>query len=164
MKKLAFPFLLFLLLPQSGFSLTTEKELFSLAEARYYNQNYAIALETYNEFLQKYPLSDHIPDVQYRRAVCLYRLEQYREAIGLLKKIEQRHRSTRFLDFIPFWAGMAYYHIQDYSSAAYNLGLFLNKQITDSTRTTALFYKGASELALNEYKIAKPFFHEIIEN
>ncbi len=49
-----------------------ESDLFAEAESRYLGKNYAAALDSYDQFVAAYPLSERIADVQYRRAVCLY--------------------------------------------------------------------------------------------
>ena len=45
----------------------TEPELFSEAESYYRAGNYLLALDTYAEFIQTFPLSDRVADAQYRR-------------------------------------------------------------------------------------------------
>ncbi|MBN2444805.1 MAG: tetratricopeptide repeat protein [Spirochaetales bacterium] len=142
--------MLFLMLGEVS-AAPAEKELFSLAESRYYAKNYAVALETYDEFVKTYPLSGLIPDVQYRRAVCLYRLAQYEDALSLLKRIETRYRSTRYLDYIQFWAGLIFYHLKDYGEAVNSLELFLKNTPEGESVSTALFYKGLSEIFLSNY-------------
>jgi hypothetical protein len=62
MKRYILLLLFFLLCVGNLIAFTTEKELFSLAESRYYAKNYPVALETYDEFVKTYPLSDLIPD------------------------------------------------------------------------------------------------------
>lgn len=151
MKRYIFTVMLFFHVCMYMFALTTESELFSRAENRYFAKNYSVALDTYDEFVKTYPLSDFIPDVQYRRAVCLYRLKQYQESVALLKRIEARYRATRYLDYVPFWAGLNFYHLKDYSSAVNNFESFLQKKEKDESAAQALFYKGLSEVYLESY-------------
>ena len=86
-----------------------ERELFSEAESRYFGRNYSIALEMYDEFLRQFPLSDLVPDAQYRRAVCLFRLDRLDEARSLFDSIEKRYRATKYYDDVPFWKGVILY-------------------------------------------------------
>ena len=60
---------------QSLSAAPVEGDFFSEAESRYLGKNYTAALESYDAFLAAYPLSERLPDVQYRRATCMYRLE-----------------------------------------------------------------------------------------
>ena len=92
-----------------------ENDLFAEAESRYLGKNYTAALETYDAFAAAYPLSERIADVQYRRAVCLYRLERYRDAVQLIGDIEVRYRTTRYFSFIPLWKGLSLYGLKSYS-------------------------------------------------
>ncbi|MBN1700178.1 MAG: tetratricopeptide repeat protein [Spirochaetales bacterium] len=145
-------------------ALTSENELFSLAESRYHAKNYSIALQTYDEFLKEYPLSDLVPDVQYRRAVCHYRLGKYREALSLFTRIESRYRSTRYLDYIPFWAGMIFYHQADYSRAINSFDVFLSKTHRGEDVQSAVFYKGLCEVFLETYDEAKETLGSFLDN
>ena len=73
----------------------TESELFSEAEGYYRAGNYLLALDTYAEFIESYPLSDRVADAQYRRGVSMFRLGGYREALSTFDEIERRYRATR---------------------------------------------------------------------
>ncbi|MBN2532302.1 MAG: tetratricopeptide repeat protein [Spirochaetales bacterium] len=133
------------------FAFTTESELYSLAESRYFAKNYSVAMETYDEFVKTFPLSSLVPDVQYRRAVCMYRLGQYQDSLTLLKRIETRYRATRYLDYLPFWAGLNFYYLKDYGSAVNSFESFLKKSEKGESTAQALFYKGLSEIYLENY-------------
>ncbi|MGA2479822.1 MAG: hypothetical protein ABSG63_13810 [Spirochaetia bacterium] len=52
-----------------------ENDLYAEAESRYLGKNYTAALDAYEQFVADYPRSERIADVQYPRAVCLYRLD-----------------------------------------------------------------------------------------
>jgi TolA-binding protein len=149
MKKVIISFIL-LLVPFVLSAQSFESELFSEAESRYYGKNYAIALEMYDEFLRKYPLSDLVPDVQYRRAVCFYRLERYKEARSLFEVIERRYRSTRYFEYVPFWKGIVFYELGDHRSAVDYLDAFLKNATDKDLIPQALLYKILSELSLSE--------------
>jgi cellulose synthase operon protein C len=151
MKQKICVFIILFFLPGIIYAITSEKDLYTLAESRYFAKNYTVALETYDDFVKTYPLSDLIPDVQYRRAVCFYRLGRYEDSLALLKKIEERYRSTRFFDYLQFWAGLIFYHQKDYTQAVNSLDLFLKQVDEPESHTTALFYKGLSEVFLMRY-------------
>jgi TolA-binding protein len=164
MKRFIFLTLIYTLFCSEAFSLTTENELFSLAEGRYHAKSYSIAIETYDEFLKKFPLSDMVPDVQYRRAVCYYRLGRYQDALTLFKRIENRYRATRYLAYIPFWAGMIFYHLKDYSRAVSSFEVFLDKTGKGESVTTALFYKGLCQVLLETYEDAGVTLRKLIDD
>ena len=100
-------------------------ELFTEAESRFLGKNYTAALVEYDEFLQQYPSSDLVADIQYRRAVCLYQLGNYTDASSLLDEISRRYRWTRYLDAVPLWQGLALYRLSKYTPSLVNLNEYL---------------------------------------
>ncbi len=140
--------ILMLFLPWPLFALTKEKELFSEAESRYLSGNYLPAYETYDDFIRTYPLSELTPDAQYRKALCLYRLEKYREAIQQFDLVERRYRTTSYIDFVPLWQGVSYYYTADYRKAVDNLDVFLKKGEAHELTLEALLYKTLSDISL----------------
>jgi TolA-binding protein len=138
----------------SVWAATSEANLFSEAESRYLGKNYAAALESYNEFIQQYPLSALLPDVQYRRAVCFYRLGRYRDASQLLKDVEGKYRATRYLSYVPFWQGLCLYQLQSYSLSVENLDVFLAGVRDPELSPQALLYKALSLVAVGEQTTA----------
>lgn len=154
MKKLLFLIILSLI-PLSIHAFTEERELFSQAESRYLTGNYALALESYREFIKKYPLSDLVPDAQYRRAVCLYRLGRYDESLQLLELVEKKYRSTRFIDYVPFWKGVIFFQTRRFQSSKENLSLFLDRVKDPAFVSEALIYLSLSNISEGTYAEAK---------
>ncbi|RPJ09852.1 MAG: tetratricopeptide repeat protein, partial [Spirochaetaceae bacterium] len=108
-------FIFFTVLP--GFTtpnVSKETEVFQEAESFYYSKNYPLALETFTEFADRFPLSQLVPDVQYKRALCMFHMKRFDDSFALFEKIEQRLRSTRYLDFISFWKGMIHFQKKEY--------------------------------------------------
>ncbi len=101
-------------------------ELYTEAESRFLARNYTAALVEYDEFLQQYPSSDLVADVQYRRAVCLYQLGNYTDASSLLSEISQRYRWTRYIEAVPLWQGLALYRLSNYTPSLVNLNEYLS--------------------------------------
>jgi TolA-binding protein len=126
-----------------------ENDLFAEAESRYLGKNYAAALETYDAFAAAYPLSERIADVQYRRAVCLYRLERYRDAVQLIGDIEARFRTTRYYSFIPLWKGLSLYGLKSYSLCVDSLDRFLAGPRDAEFTPQALLHKALALQALS---------------
>jgi TolA-binding protein len=155
MKSEKFPFvvalLVILLLGGAGrlFAAAAEEDLFAEAESRYLGKNYTAALESYDAFVSAYPLSERISDVQYRRAVCLYRLERYRDAVQLIGEIEVRYRTTRYFSFVPLWKGLSLYGLASYSLAIDSLDRFLAGPPDPEFTPQALLHKALSQQALS---------------
>jgi FimV-like protein len=129
-------------------AVSTEAELFSEAESRYLGKNYAAALEAYDGFLRALPLSERAADVQYRRAVCLFRLERYGEAVAQLEEVARRYGSTRYIAYVPFWKGLALYNLQSYSLSVASLDEFLAREKDAELTPQALLHKSLALQAL----------------
>lgn len=149
--KIAFLCMIFAIVPLSLSAMTREMELFSDAESRYYGKSYAIALEMYDEFLKKFPLSDLIPDVQYRKAVCLYRLGDLEQAMSLFSTVEKRYRATKYITYVPFWKGLIYFHQADYENAEELLDAFVKETKDKDLRLQAMLHLAISELSQDKY-------------
>ncbi len=125
-----------------------ERDLYMEAENRFLAHDYEIALDRFESFIRQYPLSQYVPDAQFRRAVSLYRLGRYSSALDLLVRIEERYRSTRYLAVVPFWKGVVEYYLGRYGAAVGDLDRYLATSPSDqSIRRQALLYKGISEVA-----------------
>ncbi len=156
-------FILFFIVPFSLMAFTQEMELFSEAESRYYSKNYSIALEMYDEFLKKFPLSDLVPDAQYRRAVCFFRLGQFEASKSLFNAIEKRYRATKYINYVPFWKGVILFRQGDFLHSKENLEVFLeNTEETDLT-AQALLYKALCEVSLDGFSEAQQTMNALIE-
>ena len=68
---------LFIFITLAIFAQSLEKELFTEAENRFRSKDYELALDRYDALLRQYPVTPYLPDVQFRRAVCLYRLGKF---------------------------------------------------------------------------------------
>jgi TolA-binding protein len=128
-------------------------ELFGEAESRFRLREYAIALDRYDLLVTEYPKSPLISDVQFRRAVCQFRLDEQDEALLLFEKIEERYRSTQFIAFVPFWIGVIKYNQGDFAVAAESLRRYLEAG-EPSLLGQARMYLAVSETKLGNYDIA----------
>jgi TolA-binding protein len=133
-----------LLLTPLVWSQVSEQELFTEAETRFRNKDYELALDRYDALLTRYPLSQYVPDAQFRKAVCVYRLGRVDEALSLFQRVENRYRSTRFIDFVPFWKGVILYEQQQYEKAVASLSLFIDSGKDTELMRQARLYKGLS--------------------
>ena len=132
-----------------------ENDLFAEAESRYLGKNYTAALESYDAFAAAYPLSERIADVQYRRAVCLYRLDRYRDAVQLIGDIEVRYRTTRYFSFVPLWKGLSLYGLKSYSLCVDSLDKFLAGPADAEFTPQALLHKALAQQALSDDAAAR---------
>ncbi len=134
---------------QSVAAAPVESDLFAEAESRYLGRNYAAALEAYDAFVAAYPLSERMADVQYRRAVCFYRLDRYRDAVQLIGDIEVRYRTTRYFAFLPLWKGLSLYALRSYSLSVDSLDAFLAGPKDAELTPQALLHKALALEALS---------------
>ena len=89
-------------------------QLFREAERRFESGDYQLALDRYETLLQDYPVSQYVPDAQFRIGVSLYRTGQPEAALEQLARVARRYRSTRYIDYVPFWQGVISYEIGAY--------------------------------------------------
>jgi TolA-binding protein len=125
-----------------------EGDLYAEAESRYLGKNYAAALESYDAFLAGYSQSERVPDVQYRRATCYYRLGRYRDAVQLIADIEKRYRSTRYFSYVPLWKGLSLYELGSFSLSIASLEEFLGGAKDAELTPQALLYRSRAQIAL----------------
>ena len=92
-------------------------DLFYRAERSFGAGDYAAALAGYEDLIRGYPLSEHLPDAQFRRAVALFRLQRPEESLRLFLRVRERYPAGSFTQALPFWLGMNYYVLGDYASA-----------------------------------------------
>ncbi len=152
MKRLALiSFLLLFLSSFYAFSQAGESESFAQAEREYRNANYIVAYDDFSTFVKNYPLSDYVPDAQYRIAVCLYRLGKYRASLDRLNDVEKRYRLTRYIDYVTFWKGLVLYELKSYREAVYNLKKFIESKEYDPLVPKANLYLAMSHFNLGEY-------------
>ncbi len=134
----------------SAWSATSEADLFSEAESRYLGKNYSAALEAYDSFIARYPVSNLVADAQYRKAVCLYRLSRYSDSLAQLHEVELKFRSTRYYAYIPLWQGLVQYRLESWSLAVESLNAFLKGPVDRELTPEALLYKGLAQSQLGD--------------
>ena len=69
-------------------------DLFYRAERSFGAGDYAAALAGYEDLIRGYPLSEHLPDAQFRRAVALFRLQRPEESLRLFLRVRERSESV----------------------------------------------------------------------
>lgn len=145
------------------FSLSAdERSLFREAESRFGSRDYEFALGRYTEFIEQYPLSALIPDVQYRKAQCLYSLGRLDESFSLFERVEVRYPSTQYIEFVPLYKGLISFKKANHERAVEYFSLFLSKG-TEAGRREALRYKGFSEYSLGRSEAAIQTLTRLLE-
>ncbi|MBN2324339.1 MAG: tetratricopeptide repeat protein [Spirochaetes bacterium] len=139
-----------------------EESLFGDAESRYFSAQYTVALETYREFIQQYPLSPLMPDARYRMAVCLFRIERYSEALDGFTAVEKRYRTTKYIEYVPFWMGTASYYLGDHSAARTYLDRYLERSSDPEFTRKARLYKSLAALSLEAYDEAVSSMRKLV--
>ncbi len=132
-----------------------DRGVFQEAEARFRAQEWELALNRYDALIRQHPSSPTVPDAQFRRAVVLYRLGRYQEAVRVFRRVESRFRSTQYLPEVPFWKGLARYQLQDYSAAVSDLDSFLDDHPDSPLRTQALLYRALAEIGSERPMLAR---------
>ena len=129
---------------------SAERDLFNEAERRFRGGNYAFALEAYQDFLKRYPLSELSADAAYRLGVTQTQLERHRAAVETFEQVQLRHRSTRYLPFVNFWAGISLYELEQFDRASASLAAFVATATDPDLIPRGLLYLGLADVALGD--------------
>ncbi|HKJ84528.1 MAG TPA: tetratricopeptide repeat protein, partial [Spirochaetia bacterium] len=133
-----------------------DQNLFREAERRFESGDYELALDRYQTLVQNYPLSQFIPDAQYRIGVSLYRTGRLEAALDQLSRVERRFRSTRFIGYVPFWKGVISYDLDRFADAIEFQRQFQSGGVSDGELLAESFYYVAlSELAMDDAQAAR---------
>jgi TolA-binding protein len=163
MKSLGLTLLLILTGSLVATAAPVESDLFAEAESRYLGKNYVAALEGYDSFLAAFPLSERTADVQYRRAVCMYRLGRFRDCVQLVSEIEKRYRSTRYFAWVPLWKGLAHYQLGSWSLSVESLDAFLAGPPDSDLTPQARLYKALALQALADLPAASASLRALLD-
>ena len=129
---------------------SAELDLFNEAEQRFRGGNYAFALEAYQDFLERYPLSELSADATYRVGVAQVQLGRHHDAVATFEEVQLRHRGTRYLPFVNFWAGVSLYELEQYDRASASLGAFVSESEDPDLVPRALLYLALADVALGD--------------
>ena len=129
---------------------SAELDLFNEAEQRFRGGNYAFALEAYQDFLERYPLSELSADATYRVGVAQAQLGRHHDAVATFEEVQLRHRGTRYLPFVNFWAGVSLYELEQYDRASASLRAFVSESEDPDLVPRALLYLALADIALGD--------------
>lgn len=150
----------------------SDRELFNEAERRFQSQDYELAIDRYEALIRQYPVSQHIPDAQYRRAVAFYRIGRLDRALELLDLVERRYRSTRYLGYVPFWRGLVYVDLGQPAEALPALTEFVAAAtdpeagvvVDPELLNQALLYKALAEIDLDAPASASASLEQLLSD
>jgi outer membrane protein assembly factor BamD len=75
-----------------------------------YNEGkYYLALEYFNEILDRYPFSPQAPLAELKAADSSYQMERYAEALVLYEEFEERHPTNEAIPYVMYQKGMCSY-------------------------------------------------------
>ena len=129
---------------------SAELDLFNEAEQRFRGGNYAFALEAYQDFLERYPLSELSADATYRVGVAQTQLGRHQDAVATFEQVQLRHRGTRYLPFVNFWAGVSLYELEQFDRASASLGAFVTESADPDLVPRALLYLALADVSLGD--------------
>lgn len=139
------------------------RELFNEAESRFRSQDYELAVERYEALLRQAPLSEFVPDAQFKRALSLYRLGRDEEALTLFRRVASRYRSTQYLPYVPFWQGVVLYRLGEYQEALESLAEFVNESEDEELAQQGRLYLALSHTALGDEDAAVGVLEDLLE-
>ncbi|MEE4165336.1 MAG: outer membrane protein assembly factor BamD [Desulfocapsaceae bacterium] len=71
---------------------------------------YYLALDYFNEILDRYPFSPQAPLAELKAADCNYYMERYAEAVVLYQEFEERHPTNEAIPYVMYQKAMASYN------------------------------------------------------
>lgn len=71
---------------------------------------YYLAIDYFNEILDRYPFSPQAPLAELKAADCNYYQEHYAEAVVLYKEFEERHPTNEAIPYVMYQRGMSSYN------------------------------------------------------
>ena len=71
---------------------------------------YYLAIDYFNEILDRYPFSPQAPLAELKAADCNYYMERYAEAVVLYKEFEDRHPTNEAIPYVMYQKAMASYN------------------------------------------------------
>lgn len=130
----------------------SDRDLFREAERRFEAGDYELALDRYRSLERSFPVSQYLPDANYRIGVAFYQLGLLEEADAQLARVARRYRSTRYLGFVPFWRGLIAYDGGAFEESRSLFAEFLSGTGATDTRIAmqARLYSGLAALALGD--------------
>lgn len=117
-------------------------------------QRYTEALEAFEQVMDDYPESEHVPQATFMRGFCLYWQGQLAEAVEACRNFIEQYPDSEWAPKVIFWLAEQYYNQGDYVQAE---PLFM--QIADTFKQNplaprALYWGGRSVAAQANYVTA----------
>lgn len=156
---------LFVLIAATVLAQQSDRELYREAERRFESGDYQLALDRYETLIQDFPVSQFIPDAQFRVGVSLYRTGEPAQALEQLARVARRYRSTRYIDYVPFWQGVISYETDNWADAARFLEAFRRTGVDDaSARAQSYYYTALAELGRGDEDAARRALEQMLDS
>ena len=84
------------------------KEYFSQANESYSKEDFLIAVDSYRDLLDQYPLNPYAEEAQLKIAYSYYIEKKYAEAIASFNDFERAYPTSMHLPFVEYYRGMCY--------------------------------------------------------
>lgn len=98
-------------------NLARDSITFQAAQAQFENANYQRAIESYSDYLRKFPNGYHALDARYQRGESYAVLKQYAEALRDYEQVIDRGQSRYYTKGLEKAAIIAYNYSQDFAKA-----------------------------------------------
>ncbi len=156
-----------------------------LAEAYYKNGDYEEAAAVYQDYLKLHPLSPNSDYVQFKLAMCYYKLmlPPDRDQSYTLKAIEEFKKLIKLYPHSPWipkakeklaeceehlaqhdiYVGKFYYKVKEYKSAKARFTWAFQKARNPSTAAEALYWLGKTYEAMNKIEDAKKCYEKVVK-
>src|SRR5579885_3605375 len=88
-----------------------------IGETQFREKDYAAAYQAYQQSLHLYPLSAGALGLEFKSAVSLVYLKNYKSAIAKFKELEKRAFEPDTLSDLHFWEAECYFQLEQYGDA-----------------------------------------------
>jgi len=95
--------------PKSPDDFNAENNLYEYGMDLYKKKNYSQAVEFFDAFKNRYPVSPHITEIEYLLAESYYKKRDYIEAVYAFQNFRTLHPMDSRIPNAIFYTGMAYY-------------------------------------------------------
>ncbi len=137
-------------------NLARDSITFNAAEAQFENANYQRAIESYSDYLRKFPSGYYALDARYQRGESYAVLKQYAEALKDYEFVVERGQSRYYTKGLEKAAIIAYNYSQDFAKAYNFYSKLETVATTDDQRFEAQLgalrsaYRTGNSQAINE--------------
>jgi tol-pal system protein YbgF len=101
--------------------------LMDTAQVLFTQKKYDKAMGYFDEFVNRYPDDEMVPEALYQSGLCYYRLEYYKEAMARWNRLVKEHPQHALAPEALYQVGKTYFGLGNYDEAAAQLQLLIDK-------------------------------------